>query len=332
MAEQSNPAGASLIAAWPGMGNVAIIAAGYLVQKLAMREAGELAPGAHFDINEVTISAGLINTARLPRGGFFRWTNPGAGRDLFVFLAEAQPTASVYAYANSLLDAAAAMGVTRVITFASMASSMHPSADPKVACVATDPATLEELRRAEVRPMQEGQISGLNGVLLAAAAERGMSGVCLLAEIPYFAAAAPNPKAARAALSVFSVLAGIDISLDELSQHGAAVERMLVEAYDRLQAAGAFEDESEDSEDDESESTAEGAADKRPSPDEADASATPRPTPRAPDAATRERIERLFEDAKKDQSRATPLKQELDRLGVFKEYENRFLDLFRRAG
>lgn len=325
MAEQSKPTGASLIAAWPGMGNVAIIAAGYLVQKLAMREAGELPPGAHFDINEVTINAGLINTARLPRGGFFRWSNPGAGRDLLVFLAEAQPTAGVYAYAQSLLDAAAAMGVTRVITFASMASSMHPSDDPKVACVATDPATLEELRRVEVRPMQEGQISGLNGVLLAAAAERGMSGVCLLAEIPYFAAAAPNPKAARAALSVFSVLAGIDISLDELSQHGAAVERMLVEAYDRLQAAGAFENESED---DESEADDEEAAGEIPTP----GAGEPPAPPRAPDAATRERLERLFEEAKKDQSRATPLKQELDRLGVFKEYENRFLDLFRRAG
>ena len=46
----------------------------------------------------------------------------------------------------------------------------------------------------------------------------------------------------------------------------------------------------------------------------------------------RSQIERLFEEAKKDPGRAMNLKHELDRLGVFKRYEDRFLDLFRRAG
>jgi hypothetical protein len=40
-------------------------------------------------------------------------------------------------------------------------------------------------------------------------------------------------------------------------------------------------------------------------------------------------IERLFQIALKDRSRAYELKQELDRLGVFGEFEDRFLDLFR---
>ena len=34
----------------------------------------------------------------------------------------------------------------------------------------------------------------------------------------------------------------------------------------------------------------------------------------------------------KDRSRAFELKQELDRLEVFKEYEDRFLDLFKKPG
>ncbi len=41
-------------------------------------------------------------------------------------------------------------------------------------------------------------------------------------------------------------------------------------------------------------------------------------------------IERLFERAKDDRSRAYELKQELDRLDVFPDYEDRFLDLFKR--
>jgi len=49
-------------------------------------------------------------------------------------------------------------------------------------------------------------------------------------------------------------------------------------------------------------------------------------------ADARAQIERLFEDARRDPAKAMPLKNELDRLGVFKKYEDRFLDLFRRAG
>jgi hypothetical protein len=52
-----------------------------------------------------------------------------------------------------------------------------------------------------------------------------------------------------------------------------------------------------------------------------------RPTP-----AERERIETLFRQAAEDRAKAFELKQELDRLGMFKDYEDRFLDLFKKAG
>ena len=42
----------------------------------------------------------------------------------------------------------------------------------------------------------------------------------------------------------------------------------------------------------------------------------------------RERIELLFDTAMQDISRAADLKNELDRWGLFSEYEDRFLDLF----
>jgi hypothetical protein len=47
-------------------------------------------------------------------------------------------------------------------------------------------------------------------------------------------------------------------------------------------------------------------------------------------AADRQRLERLFDQARKDRSKAYELKQELDRLHAFKEYEDRFLDLFKK--
>ena len=49
------------------------------------------------------------------------------------------------------------------------------------------------------------------------------------------------------------------------------------------------------------------------------------------DKLDRARLEQLFEKARRDRNAALQLKEELDRLGVFDQYEDRFLDLFKRA-
>lgn len=308
-----------MIAAWPGMGSVASIAALYLVRELNMTEGEELPPGGHFDVGEVEARQGIIAPVRLPRGRFFTWTNPGPGRDLVVFLAEAQPSYACLSYAEKLLDVAQRKGVERVVTFASLACGLHPSEHPKVSGVATDVAALDELRRAEVGPIADGQIGGLNGLLLGAAAARGLAGVGLLAEIPFFAMRVANPKAARAALSVFSVLAGIDVSLDALSRQAAAFDLAMAEAIERMRR------ESEVNEPEEVDVDGEGVEpEPSPAPDAKQSAAD--------EAAAIARIEELFELASRDVTHAVRLKQELDRQGVFGKYEERFLDLFRRAG
>jgi hypothetical protein len=45
----------------------------------------------------------------------------------------------------------------------------------------------------------------------------------------------------------------------------------------------------------------------------------------------RHRIEELFHQSKSDRSKAYELKNELDKLQIFPEYEERFLDLFKRV-
>jgi len=299
------------------------------VHHLKMKEAGELPPRNHFEVNEVEVKGGVIAPAKPPRGRFFRWNNPQGGRDLVIFLGEAQPAVGTYAYANELLEMASTLGVERVVTFASMASGLHPSENPKVMGITTDADTLAELRRAEVEPLTDGQIGGLNGVLLGAAAERGIPGICLLAEIPFFAARVPNPKAARAALSVFSVLAGIDISLESLNRHAAAIDKALIEAMENYQELHRSEEAEGEDSDLPVDETPDGSGDDTAGED----TGAPGPKRAEPglDYAARCRIESLFAEARADSGKAVALKQELDRLGVFKRYEDRFLDLFRRA-
>lgn len=315
--ESSTPA-PWLIAAWPGMGNVAIIAAGYLVQQLGLEGVAELSASSHFDVSQVEVSDGRIAPPRLPRSVFFRGKAPPGGRELIVFLGESQPSVGGYAFAHLLLEKAIELGAERVVTFASMASQLHPSSAPKVFGAATTKDTLEELKRLEVVLLKDGQIGGLNGTLLGAAHERGLPGLCLLGEIPFFGAGVPNPKAARAVLSVFAVLSGIDVNLGELDKHGAVVDAALLDLLEQLKAQQAQGGEVPPLPGEP------GEGEEQPPAEESD-------SPSRLDNATRARIESLFDDARADRAKAMRLKNELDRLGVFEQFEDRFLDLFKRG-
>ena len=123
----------------------------------------------------------------------------------------------------------------------------------------------------------------------------------------------------RAVVGAFSRLAGIAVDLTALDQQAAEVEKGLVELLDRL------EHEAEEA------SEAEAAAAEE---DEDEAVELVDEVPGAPEGLSRDvraRIETLFERAHHDRQAALELKAELDRQGVFKKYEDRFLDLFKRG-
>ncbi|MFG0284301.1 MAG: PAC2 family protein [Phycisphaerales bacterium JB039] len=316
-----------LVAAWPGLGNVAVGAAVYLVNSLDMTPVHELAARAQFAPQHIDIQRGVARIPRLPRSRVFQWRNPGDGRDLLVFIGEAQPQIGGWEIATELLDYAVRRGVSRVVTFAALATQLHPASDPAVRGAVTDPGLLAELRQYEVEALTEGQIGGLNGVVLAAAIQRAIPGVCLMAEIPYFAAGVPNLISSRCALEVFTALADIHIDLTELQQQGEAVRAALLELMERMRAEA--ERQGAQAEEDEPETEFGGELETPAAESSEEAEREPR-TPDLPLEA-RSRIERLFEQARQDRSTAFHLKEELDRLGVFEQYEDRFLDLFRRA-
>jgi len=312
-----------LVAAWPGMGDVATIAANHLIDGLAMIPIRRMPPGARYDVSSVRIRDGLIDPVRLPQSIFFRAEHSSGRRDIIVFLSQAQPMQAAVGYAHEVLDVAELLDVERVVTFASLASGLLPPENPRVWGAATDSVSLAELRRAEVPSIDDGEIGGLNGLLLGVAASRGIGGMCLLAEIPYFAPAVPNPKAARAALSVFSVLAGIDINLHPLNRREAVTDQILRDILKQI-ALRESRDNSADP------FSAKGAK-RSDGETERGGDSRRKKKLKASDSAAARQIEALFIEAKRDQSQAGHLKSELDRLGLFARYEGRFLDLFRRA-
>jgi predicted ATP-grasp superfamily ATP-dependent carboligase len=266
----------------------------------------------------VEVNAGLLRAARLPRSRFFIWKNPGGGREIVVFLGEAQPPAGKFALCQRLIAESRVLGVTRVFTFSALATDMETDGRSRAFGIASGAGALEELKRHGVASLSEGTIGGLNGIALAAAAEAGLPAVGLLGEIPSVAPQLPCPNASVSVLKVFRDLAGLPLDLSELEEYGRSMQDQLSQFYEKLKAA-----------------LQEGL----PATEEvvSEEGADPRPEPRVDAARERaladedaERVERLFREALVDRTKAFELKRELDRLGAFGRYEDRFLDLFER--
>lgn len=238
----------------------------------------------------------------------FLWQDPNKRRDLIVFIGEAQPPSKGGAFCTQIIRQAQAFGVQRVFTFAAMATQMRPEDESRVFGAAIDKQTLAEFHDLDLHLLEEGQISGLNGVLLGIAADHGMRGGCLLGEMPQVFSQFPFPKASLAVLEAFTKMAGIEIDLSELHSQAAQVERGLAEFLHRLEQSFQVAGMSAEEED----------------ADEPEGGSHEGLSPR-----DQRRVEALFKTAISDRSRAYELKQELDRLSVFAKYEDRFLDLFK---
>jgi proteasome assembly chaperone (PAC2) family protein len=226
-----------LVAAWPGMGHVAVSAGYYLMAKLGMHLLAELPAQELFDVEHVEVQGGIIRPGRLPRSRSFAWRDPAGRRDLVVFIGEAQPPLGKYAFCRRLIEHARGLGVERVLTFAAMATRMHPSHDSRVFGAATDEEGLAELKRHGLEGLEDGQIGGLNGLLLGAAAEDGLRGACLLGEMPHIFAQLPFPKASLAVLRAFATISGIEVDLAELSDQAAEADEQLGELLAQMEQA-----------------------------------------------------------------------------------------------
>lgn len=297
-----------LLAVWPGMGGVAVNAGFYLLSKLDMQVMAEFQANELFDIEQVEVKGGIIQRGRRPRNRFFLWKDPKGVHDLIMFLGEAQPPIGRYSFCRQLIDYANRLKVERIITFAAMATQMHPAQPSRVFAASTDQELLEELKRMELETLEDGQIGGLNGVLLGAAAEIDLRGACLLGEIPRVFHQLPFPKASLAILEVFTTMIHLEVDFTELADQAKSMEEQLGSFLEQVQQAMG-QGRSEEEEGYQPETIEEGKLSQ----------------------ADERRIEELFKNAARDRSKAFELKAELDRLNSFKEYEDRFLDLFKKS-
>ena len=221
-----------MVAAWSGMGAVALLAANFLRQELDARLLGEIDPYPFFSPSQVLVQDGLFQELEFPDQKLYYWKR-GEGHDLVLLIGTEQPD-NTHDMAGVVLDTAQQLGVERIYTGAALAMFMHHAQFPQVWGTVTHPELLADLETHHVRTLEQGSISGLNGLLLPLARERGIQGVCLLGELPVYATQLVNPRATRAVLGVLAGMLHLDLDLTKLEPWIENIEPQLDRLYRML--------------------------------------------------------------------------------------------------
>ena len=222
--KEFKPRPCDLIASWPGIGNVSLILAGYLKDKLNAREVGKLEPYTFFDPIGVMVRENVVEAPQFPESRLYCWNNPNSERDLLIFIGDEQPGAKGYEMAQQLVDISIKLKVKRIFTCAAAIAKIHHTEKPHVWAATTNKELLDYVKQYDVVLRGAVQIAGLNGLFLGVAKEKEVDGICLLGEVPAYTTRIANPKAALAILEILTKMLNITVDLDDLIKLSAEAE------------------------------------------------------------------------------------------------------------
>lgn len=300
------------IAAWPGMGEVAYRSALFLKEAMGFKMFAKLEAKGFFRPAAVTVEKGVIDLPKLA-AGFFYYMKREKGQDIILFLGEAQPPLEyAEALSSTIVKFAKKYKAKHIFTFAAKPEAIDHKAKSSVWMAAIDQESAKELSPFNLKTLKEGQISGLNGIILGVAKNNGFKGACLLGEIPFYTVQIENPTASAAILKVIDKYLNLRLDVTPLVERGKFIEEEIDKLISYLKGEAMPQGPSPLKDEDVEKIKKDLAA-----------------YSKLPQSA-REKIDILFKEAKKDIAKANELKKELDHWNVYKEYEDKFLDLFKK--
>jgi len=240
-----------MIACWPGIGNIGLIAVDTLRRELQAEELAYIEPWDFFYPNKVVIRNGEIVELGFPGSEFF--CKHTANCDIIIFTGEEQPAeggrvyaegGKAYTMANMVLDVAQKYGCKRIYTSGAAVAPIHHTTRSRVWTVPNNTSLIDELKRYDNTVMMsdvegrqgQGNITGLNGLLLGVAKRRGIEAVCIMGEIPVYLQGFPfvYPKGSKSVLEVLTEALGISIDMNEINRLAEQNEKELTALYDKL--------------------------------------------------------------------------------------------------
>jgi uncharacterized protein len=242
-----------MIACWPGIGNIGIIAVNSLRGQLEAEEMGEIEPWEFFYPKMVNITSGVLEEMSFPFNRFYYKILQK--RDLLFFVGEEQPSEGdrmyaegkkAYKIANLVLDVAEQFKCRRVYTSGAAVSFTHHELKPRVWVVSSQDSLTKEIKAydntilmSDIEGKSErGNITGLNGILIGLAKKRGFESACLMGEIPDYLSGVPfpYPRASSSVLELLGKLVGVEVDCSPMEEMSRQVDEIIGGIYEKLPA------------------------------------------------------------------------------------------------
>ena len=240
-----------LVAGWPGIGNIGIIAVDTLKGMLGAEELGEIEPWEFFYPKRVLIKKGVLESLEFPSSKFY--FKRIRGGDIVFFIGEEQPTEGgrvyaegkkAYRMANLVVDVAERFQCRRIYTSGAAVALIHHTTKPRVWAVPNRQSLISEMKSYQNTVLMSdiegraghGNITGLNGLLLGVAKKRGVEAICLMGEIPVYLQGLPlsYPKASKSVLEVLSHDLKVEANLNTLDELDQKVQKRIEEFYQQI--------------------------------------------------------------------------------------------------
>lgn len=303
-----------MLAGWPGMGAVATQSVDYIRRQLNFELFAEIEINDLTLVNSVVVTQGIGSFPKLP-GVYFFYSKD---YDFIICEAEDQFSGQIaLKIMEDLFILTDILGVNTIYTGAAFVRHMHYREESQIYVVANRTGIRDRLLEQDLKILNQGQVSGLNGSILGFSSLKDIDAACFLATIPIYSINLPNPKASMVITQIWQKLLGFQIDFVEYEFAVKKSEETfaVIEEHLKKMTMG----EHQDTHEDELNTTAH----------EDELKITDQENENVIPHSVIQGIEELFKKAQTDRTLTHKLKEELDRWNLFNEYEDRFLDLFR---
>jgi uncharacterized protein len=216
-----------LISGLPGISYIGKLSVDYLIQQLKAELIGEVY-SKYFPPYVLIKNDGLVE---LLRNEMHFLKDEHAG-DLMFFSGNSQAFSpeGQYEIADALLDWAVANGARKIFSIAAYVTD-RVFEKPSVYGTTTSSESLEELKKVGVIPLDQGIISGENGLIMGLAKKRDLEAVCLLGETRGYQTPTGqyiiDAKATKAVLNLLNSVLNLKVDMEPLDKQAKEMDDII---------------------------------------------------------------------------------------------------------
>ena len=160
--------------------------------------------------------------------------SPLSSKDLILLTGDSQPVVpgSEYVLSEQILDLITKFKISNIYSLASYVTGTFVN-DPKIYGTATNPEMIKSFRSFNISTLDNGNITGMNGLILGLGKLRGIEGICLLGETSGYVI---DEKASKNLLEILNNVLGININMDEMNKRSKDTEILIKNLEQQMMA------------------------------------------------------------------------------------------------